>query len=94
MDAANNRAVLQLGRILATPDVLAQIPRFELFAAVERHRHCDWGELCKCDKQANNTAFQNSDRILSAYRSAEGVKFWVITEADRSHTTVLLPDEY
>lgn len=94
MDAAKNRAVLQLGRLMATPGVLAQISRSELFAAVERHRHCDWGELSKSDKQANNAAFRNSDRILSAYRSAEGMKFWVITEADRSHTTVLLPDEY
>jgi hypothetical protein len=55
--------------------------------------HCDWGE--SLDKEMNDAAVeQGNDRILSAYRDSGGVKFWIITEADRSATTVLLPEDY
>jgi len=60
---------------------------------IVRHSVGDWGEVCKEDWQENNRAAANGDRILSAY-TVTNRKFWVITEWDRSVTTVLLPEEY
>jgi len=54
----------------------------------------DWGDLSAEDKQLNDEAVQDGSRILSAYTTAKGAKVWVITEPDRSATTILLPDEY
>jgi hypothetical protein len=60
-----------------------------------RHTHGDWGELDAHDRQVNETALHDGCRLLSAYRTKHhGVKIWVITEADRSVTTFLLPEEY
>jgi hypothetical protein len=61
---------------------------------LRRHRAGDWGDLDAEDNQANNDAVRNGTRILSAYKTRKGVKLWVITEWDRSVTTVLLPEEY
>ena len=85
---------LPLGYVVATPSVLAQVPRNELEAALERHRNRDWGDVCPQDWAANDYALTHRGRILSAYRAADDIKFWIITEANRSSTTVLLPDEY
>jgi len=65
----------------------------ELLASLARHARCDWGELSEEDRKENDFAVSRRLRILSAYR-AGGVKYWIITEADRSATTILLPDEY
>ena len=54
----------------------------------------DWGELDENDVRENELSLQHGWRILSCYRLSTGVKFWIITEADRSVTTFLLPDEY
>ena len=84
-----------LGRTLATPgslDALAQAgisPASLLF----RHQQGDWGELDPEDQEANNRALREGSRILSSYPIGSG-KLWVITEADRSATTLLLPSEY
>ena len=59
-----------------------------------RHVTGDWGDLCEEDKQENEFSVKNASRILSAYTLRTGVKVWVITEADRSATTILLPEEY
>lgn len=61
---------------------------------LERHAQGDWGELPRQDKEANDRAVMERTRILSAYRTSQGVKLWLITEADRSVTTFLLPEEY
>ena len=85
-----------LGRLAATPGALeameasGQTPDFFL----ARHQSGDWGEVDEEDRQLNEEALVHGDRILSAYRTLKGVKLWVITEADRSVTTALLPDEY
>jgi hypothetical protein len=63
------------------------------FALLGRHVRGDWGDLDDEDKQRNDEALTLGSRIFSAYL-VEGVKFWVITEADRSVTTILLPEEY
>ena len=63
-------------------------------AALRRHASGDWGDVCTDDLQSNQDALQNGLRLLSVYWSSEGIRFWIITEADRSATTILLPDEY
>lgn len=65
--------------------------------SVDRHMMCDWGDLCDDDKQMNDLAVESGeDRILSCYLfdGHPDWKIWIITEADRSTTTVLFPDEY
>ncbi len=59
-----------------------------------RHQKGDWGDVCEDDRQENELSVKEGFRILSAYRTAKDEKLWVITEADRSSTTVLLPSEY
>ena len=59
-----------------------------------RHVTGDWGDLCDEDKAENELSVEQGFRILSAYELQTGTKLWVITEADRSATTFLLPDEY
>jgi hypothetical protein len=58
-----------------------------------RHVTGDWGDLCDDDKELNDDALRDGDRLLSAYRLGTGVKVWIITEGDRSVTTILLPSE-
>jgi hypothetical protein len=83
-----------LGQLFATPGVLAEVPTTDISAALARHSMGDWGELCQEDIDENNRALEEGSRLLSAYRSTTRVKFWIITEWDRSVTTVLLPSEY
>ncbi len=59
-----------------------------------RHQRGDWGDLCEHDKRCNDHAVRSGARILSAYRVDEATRLWVITESDRSVTTILLPSEY
>jgi hypothetical protein len=61
---------------------------------LSRHVQGDWGDLGDEDKEANDRSVEDGSRILSAYHLKTGTKIWVITEADRSSTCLLLPDEY
>jgi hypothetical protein len=83
-----------LGQIVATANALAQITKTDIDAALQRHVIGDWGDLDDEDKEVNDRAPAEGTRILSAYQAANGTKFWIITEADRSVTTVLLPEDY
>lgn len=83
-----------LGRTVATRGALAELTAYDIFKAICRHHTGDWGDLDAEDKIANDNALKEGGRLLSSYRSANGVKFWIITEWDRSVTTVLLPSEY
>ena len=85
-----------LGRVVATPGALRALEGSSQnpFEFLERHQAGDWGELCEEDKDENEFSVRNGFRILSAYRTRNGMKIWVITEADRSATTLLLPHEY
>lgn len=85
-----------LGQLVATPGVMDALNHAnnELLQMVRRHRVGDWGDLCDEDRQANEEALLYGSRLLSAYHTASGEKVWIITEADRSYTTVLLPSEY
>ena len=60
----------------------------------QRHQAGDWGDVSEHDRQENELSLKQGFRLLSVYRAASGVKFWIITEADRSATTVLLPQDY
>lgn len=83
-----------LGNIFMTPGVEAKVPPSELLQALRRHARGDWGELDADDRAANERALKDGSRLLSAYRTKAGLKFWIITEADRASTTALLPEEY
>jgi len=82
-----------LGRIVATPGVLRALEQVNQspFEFLERHQAGDCGELCEEDKRENEFSVHNGFRILSAYRTRNDVKIWVITEADRSVTTSFFP---
>jgi len=84
------------GRLLATPGAIQAIEEAGQRPAefLARHVLGDWGEVCEEDRRLNNIAVDAGDRLLSAYRTNDGTKLWVITEADRSATTILLPEEY
>jgi hypothetical protein len=83
-----------LGQMVATPNALAHVPNDEILLALSRHVRGDWGTLDSEDWQANEQALKHGGRLLSSYHTSGKVKFWIITEADRSVTTVLLPEDY
>jgi hypothetical protein len=87
---------LPLGRLLSTPGAIDALSNAGQDGSqlLERHRRGDWCELTPEDKALNDCAVVDGDRILSAYILGTGTKVWIITEADRSATTILLPDEY
>jgi hypothetical protein len=87
-------AKFRLGRIVSTPNALESITQDDILTAIGRHQSGDWGDVCAEDKETNDHALAEGTRILSVYRAANGTKFWLITEADRSVTTVLLPEDY
>lgn len=105
-----NTARFQLGQCVATPGALALLEKTRFSAAflINRHLHGDWGDVCKEDNASNEFAVRNRQRILSVYRLVDANKLsvipkrlrselptvWIITEADRSSTTILLPSEY
>jgi len=70
--------------------------KFVIFVmrSLARHANGDWGDICADDKKQNDLAITGETRILSAYEDKDLPKIWIITEADRSSTTVLCPDEY
>ncbi|WP_437230220.1 hypothetical protein SH661x_001845 [Planctomicrobium sp. SH661] len=85
-----------LGQTLATPAALKALEASKQTAIpfLARHARGDWGDCCLEDAAANDAAVLDGDRIFSVYHTADGTKIWVITEADRSATTVLLPEDY
>ena len=88
------RRLFNPGQIVATRGALNLYERGEdLLGYMVRHLSGDWGDLADEDKQENEFSMKNGFRILSAYITSSG-KLWIITEADRSATTFLLPEEY
>lgn len=85
-----------IGRLLATPGAIELLAERGLspFEFVSRHRQGDWGDLDEEDVQANCAALTHGSRLLSSYRLDADTRLWIITEADRSVTTLLLPSEY
>ena len=93
---ATDKPLFQLGQCVATPGALEALEKAGHIPTefLDRHIRGDWGDLCPDDAEANVQALQDGSRILSVYHTADGDKFWIITEADRSSTCILLPDEY
>ena len=83
-----------MGEIVVTRGVLEVISEVDQMVALNRHAQCDWGEVSKEDARANDNALLSGERILSVYRSRQGLAFWVMTAAGRSTTTLLMPYEY
>jgi hypothetical protein len=85
-----------LGEIVSTPGALELLDRTETngYDLLLRHQYGDWGSVPPEDDEANQAAVLEGTRILSSYYLNEHDRLWIITEADRSVTTLLLPDEY
>ncbi|MDD7990728.1 plasmid related protein [Achromobacter xylosoxidans] len=86
---------IPLGQVVATPGALGLLQRANLnpFQMLLRHRSGDWGDVHPEDALANEAAAIHGHRVISTYEAA-GERLWIITEADRSSTTLLLPGEY
>ena len=84
-------ARFRLGRIVSTPQALERLTQSDISLGIRRHQAGDWGDG---DTEANERALIEGLRVWSVYRAVNGTRFWLITEADRSATTVLLPEEY
>ncbi len=87
-------AKFKLGRIVSTPNALNHLTYDEILSGLMRHVTGDWGDVDEHDRQENELSLKQGSRLLSVYHSTAQLKFWIITEADRSVTTVLLPDDY
>ena len=92
----NHAPKFPLGQLVSTPAALDALTQSGQSPTdfLSRHVRGDWGEVCDEDKQLNDEALVQGARLLSAYRTLRGVRIWIITEADRSSTCVLLPEEY
>ena len=94
IDVRVDKPLFPLGQVVITRNAASQLVENDSQSALRRHAGGDWGEVCEEDWQANDHAMANNQRILSAYVAQNQTKFWIITEADRSTTTVLLPEDY
>lgn len=86
--------LFELGVVVATPGALDEVVPEQMLALLRRHASGDWGDVDGHDRRANNRALKDGLRLLSSYPVGTGGKVWIITEADRSATTILLPEEY
>ena len=89
-------ALFPLGQIVATPGALEVLDQYAINAMnlIKRHQSGDWGNVPPGDAEENLRSVENGWRILSSYVLSEDQNLWIITEADRSVTTLLLPEEY
>jgi hypothetical protein len=97
LERLNEKSILfPLGRIYLTPGASEELEMAnqEPFEFLAKHQRGDWGIVGKEDSQENDFSVKNGFRILSAYKTNKNVKLWIITEADRSCSTILLPEEY
>jgi hypothetical protein len=82
------------GDVVITIGAREKIPSTEIPAFLRRHLSGDWGDLDEHDRQVNERALAEGGRLFSRYESRNGVRFYIITDPDRQHTTILLPSEY
>ena len=87
-------AKFRLGHVVSTSNALNSITNEDILMGIQRHQAGDWGDVNSHDREANERALIEGTRLVSVYHAANGIKFFLITEANRSVTTVLLPDEY
>ena len=96
MNPLTTMSLFPPGRIVATPGALALLEKVKKSPSefLSRHLRGDWGELCQDDKTENELSLKHGFRLLSSYPITDSDTLWIITEADRSVTTLLLPSEY
>src|SRR6266403_598953 len=96
MQQTKQHPLFSLGQVVATPGALAALEKAgqQPQEFLERHLQGDWGDLCEEDRQENALSLERGFRLLSRYNTSAGEALYVITEADRSVTTLLLPEEY
>jgi hypothetical protein len=96
MQQTQKKPLFDLGQLVATPGALAVLEKSGQNAMefLSRHVTGDWGDIPEEDKKENRFSLEKGFRLMSSYRTAAGAVVWVITEANRSHTTLLLPEEY
>ena len=92
----SGKPLFPLGQTVATPGALAALERVGVVAEalLDRHVRGDWGELGEDDQRTNVQALTSGERLLSAYVLPDATRVWIITEGDRSATTLLLPSDY
>jgi hypothetical protein len=88
-----NGPLFELGRVVSTPGALDALTEVDIAAALYSHQRGDWGDICREDWEENELSLREGYRLFSVYYTADGTKFWVITEADRSATTLELPSD-
>ncbi len=86
--------ILDYGLVRLTPSALDRLDQEDITQALSRHIVGDWGEVDLEEWQSNDKSLRSGFRILSAYVDRNSQKFWIVTEADRSTTTIMLPEEY
>lgn len=91
---ARQKSAFSLRTARATPAALDKVGRAGLIRLLERHLSGDWGDTCESDARANEEALRSGNRIISWYQVSKELRIMIITEADRSATTILLPEEY
>lgn len=88
------KAKFDLGQLVGTRGALDTISAVDIENALKRYVQGDWGDMVEEDKQQNEEGLKHGGRLMGVYKDSNGVDFWIITEWDRSVTTVLLPSEY
>jgi len=86
--------LFKLGKLVATPGALAALTPEEPLILLSRHVSGDWGDVPAEDAAENEFSVERGFRIVTSYETASGTRVWIITEADRSSTCILLPEEY
>lgn len=82
------------GKVVATANAIRTLDEVTMFSALDRHLNCDWGDLTSIDKRTNERALKEGGRLLSKYNSPDKRAFYILTEADRSYTTILMREDY
>ena len=94
MQAFKTRKLFSLGQIVITPEARNQLEPEDVALSLVRHSRGDWGDCAKEDAKENELSLKEGFRLLSVYHDRNLNKFWILTEADRSITTILLPEQY
>lgn len=89
-----SHSTFELGQVVATQNAFDTIPTIDVMSALSRHGQGDWGELGEEDRLVNEQSLLDGGRLMSVYTASNHVRFWIITEADRSSTCILLPEDY
>ncbi len=83
-----------LGRIAATVNIIEKVDLSDILLLLQRHAQCDWGDVEEGDRLKNQQALDEGSRLVSSYEMGNGTSIWIVTEGDRSATTVLFPSDY